>query len=797
MGTAESDITTLQNLYNSLQQSAPQVIQPTDTWPVANPSTTVIYRVIDRTNTPPQYYSDYMWNGTAMVLMATYNNAVDNVPTENSNNLVKSGGVFNCFNGRLYEFNIDPNNPVVMVDGASYSGDAISRTTRIEVKEGDTFEYKLANAANGYIITAFDANGDRVKDRCIIGNLSVVKGTYLVTSGVKYIQACNRESISTIKLLKVQSLYDGQHDANYMFANGIDIQHGFNTFSDNPIVMVNGDQYTGDSVSRTFKIGVKKGDVFLYKLYNHANTYSIIAYDNNGNVLQNVSLVGAEKLVEDKFIIPDGVSFIQACNWPALSASYSLKKLGLVDGMRSLASELKDINDDNVIYVAKTGNDTNEGNIDSPVLTINEALSRTKGDSSTILISEGDYRETINPNLINSNKTSIRAIDETSIVRILGSEQVTIEATEYANIYKATVPSMPVVTYTQNIYKVYVLGINSHQIEADEAYPQMCGAKYRLPFLRFFHFPSVFADVSSLSDAIDILSDHLDDEYMYYDISDNKVYIASRENLTSKKLEVYSRPVLNKYTKNNARIIDVEFENIDFYFSKETLTENEWGFNSVIMKSCKFYSFTYSNAPWFGTYNRYNFCESADAGMDGFASAMDTSLSELSKSLFTIYNNCWGHDNYDDGYSHHRRGRVIHNGCLSSYNVNEGFVYANGSQAEFYGCIAYKNGGHGFSAVAGSDDGRINTSILCVDCISEQNASGYEGQDAIAMDILLRLISCKSIDNPIGYYIKGGNVHGIKMICINCTTENDTVSKKIDNGTQEDMIVINTGDALT
>lgn len=98
-GTAEqvtqlqSDVETLRALYEALQQSAPEIIQPSDTWPVASPSEGVIYRVIDRANTPPQYYSDYMWNGTAMVLMATYDNAIDDEPTAGSNNLVKSGGV--------------------------------------------------------------------------------------------------------------------------------------------------------------------------------------------------------------------------------------------------------------------------------------------------------------------------------------------------------------------------------------------------------------------------------------------------------------------------------------------------------------------------------------------------------------------------------------------------------------------------------------------------------------------------------------------------------------------------------
>lgn len=96
VSTNADDIAALQALYNALQQSAPEIIQPTDTWPVANPSTTVIYRVIDRVNTPPQYYSDYMFKAddlTTPVLMATYNNAIDPRPKKASQNLVTSGGV--------------------------------------------------------------------------------------------------------------------------------------------------------------------------------------------------------------------------------------------------------------------------------------------------------------------------------------------------------------------------------------------------------------------------------------------------------------------------------------------------------------------------------------------------------------------------------------------------------------------------------------------------------------------------------------------------------------------------------
>ena len=49
-------------------------------------------------------YSDYGWNGSQFVLMATYNNAIDDVPMSGSDNLVKSGGVANSiFEGNILQ----------------------------------------------------------------------------------------------------------------------------------------------------------------------------------------------------------------------------------------------------------------------------------------------------------------------------------------------------------------------------------------------------------------------------------------------------------------------------------------------------------------------------------------------------------------------------------------------------------------------------------------------------------------------------------------------------------------------
>ena len=80
-------IDTLQSAYQSLSQSAIEVV---DTLPQTGKANK-IYRLVGTTS-----YSDYMYNTDDLntpILMATYNNAIENEPTPGSNNLVKSGGV--------------------------------------------------------------------------------------------------------------------------------------------------------------------------------------------------------------------------------------------------------------------------------------------------------------------------------------------------------------------------------------------------------------------------------------------------------------------------------------------------------------------------------------------------------------------------------------------------------------------------------------------------------------------------------------------------------------------------------
>lgn len=86
----DSTLANLQSLYNGLTQSNIVIVEASS-WPLATLEENTIYRVAGSSS-----YSDYIYNGTTAVLMATYDNAIDSVPTANSDNLVKSGGVYNA-----------------------------------------------------------------------------------------------------------------------------------------------------------------------------------------------------------------------------------------------------------------------------------------------------------------------------------------------------------------------------------------------------------------------------------------------------------------------------------------------------------------------------------------------------------------------------------------------------------------------------------------------------------------------------------------------------------------------------
>ena len=216
VSTNTADIAQLRALYEALTQSGLVIIQPTDTWPVVDPEENVIYRVIDRVNTPPESYSDYMWNGTAMVLMATYDNAIDPAPTAGSNNPVASDGVLNYVstNGSAYDISA-ANSGTAYADLAAALGTYGENVPEAVRKGGMSIRF-VSSSDNKYVqwrymgtsIAAADftnvANWQGADDEPIAGSDNLVKsnGVWKTSPSHLFVQG----TIRTSNIEKAESL---------------------------------------------------------------------------------------------------------------------------------------------------------------------------------------------------------------------------------------------------------------------------------------------------------------------------------------------------------------------------------------------------------------------------------------------------------------------------------------------------------------------------------------------------------------------------------------------------------------
>lgn len=205
VSTNETDISNLQQLYNNLQQSKPV---PVTALPSTGQQLDVIYRVAGSTS-----YSDYMWNGSTWVLMATYNNAIDGVPTSGSDNLVKSGGVNNAINqvvqGQMYKFYIldyiiDKDNGKYREGKGIYIKVNANEAARIE--SSSRFQYALLLNINNMAVgnnASFDTEySSSVVDRTSGG----VEPFSVKNNGYLYIRESDLSLPSVIKVNKIDYL---------------------------------------------------------------------------------------------------------------------------------------------------------------------------------------------------------------------------------------------------------------------------------------------------------------------------------------------------------------------------------------------------------------------------------------------------------------------------------------------------------------------------------------------------------------------------------------------------------------
>ena len=210
-----SSIDTLTAAYAGLTQS--------DIVVGAKPTTgevNTIYRVPGTTT-----YTDWMWNGTSWVEMATYSNAIDDVPTANSNNLVKSGGVYATELKATYCKNVidehvivdaedidgkevaEVDDDIYIIHGTGATYDAATGTaktwlitnngyTKIHVKTGAPSQNtNITDAVSFFTGSTISTSNYMNESVANTGNNSVSEGDYLVPAHCKLIVVSTKKSV--------------------------------------------------------------------------------------------------------------------------------------------------------------------------------------------------------------------------------------------------------------------------------------------------------------------------------------------------------------------------------------------------------------------------------------------------------------------------------------------------------------------------------------------------------------------------------------------------------------------------
>lgn len=317
-----------------------------------------VYRVSNWNGTQqdPTVYSEYAWNGTQYKLLDVKDYGVDNEPTAGSDNLVKSGGVWNQF--QSVEVNI--NNELTGVIDFTNSEDRVwytvagektyntnrKRTSFIPVKLGDIFKYYLNNTTTVYEVCALDKDFNLIPSQSVVGSGTVSERTYIVSdASVCYLIFCDHQ---------VNNPYCRKND---YFLKRIDARF---TTVDNEFTTVNG------GLSEIKEQAFEKLEVFdktaVRRNYSikSSSPYSIIEY--NGIIISDFIDIRKFKKIVYSGITTNGAVFARLSETAEDNSDSMLIPIA-ASGTIDITSEMSEY--PYLVMDVYRGNDADTANLDS------------------------------------------------------------------------------------------------------------------------------------------------------------------------------------------------------------------------------------------------------------------------------------------------------------------------------------------------------------------------------------------------------------------------------------------------
>jgi len=165
--TQNTKISALEDAYRGLTESD-VIVGPR---PSSGQQANVIYREPDQEHTPPQFYCDYMWYNNAWVLMAQYDNGIDNNPTPGSNNLVKSSGVYN----NMGAFDVSVYNGGTIYQSLSAALNAVPQAMQTG---GMSIKFVQEVTPSQYSVVKTEGETTQPTGTALVTDPNIISGTY-------------------------------------------------------------------------------------------------------------------------------------------------------------------------------------------------------------------------------------------------------------------------------------------------------------------------------------------------------------------------------------------------------------------------------------------------------------------------------------------------------------------------------------------------------------------------------------------------------------------------------------------
>lgn len=501
-------------------------------------------------------------------------------------------------------------------------------------------------------------------------------------------------------------------------------------------------------------------------LYYDSSVYKCmcVGYDVNGNVVGYVGYYEGSTPV--RFSELYGIDNYAKCRYElrrkdgaTISGSEGLALYVIEDVSRGDGNSVK--------YVSASGSDDGDGTSANPYATVNKALSE---GAETIMVSGGNYYQTINLGLSSSSIIEIRSADKTERPAfyapdsLIGMSETKTDG--YTKVYQLDTNK----SFTSSNTWIFQDGAPDADtlISDGERHPLERGASHRCEDTKIAK-----CDASSLAAALTEI-DGSDEYKWFYD--SGTLYFSRPMAVTS------DNPICGSFGTpmfaNAGRAVRLIVSGI----KSKYMSFNVVNTSTSEVIDCKA-SNVFANGAF--VYNgsvgvKFIRCEASrcfkGATGDGFNAHSVKTGDARSKQTTCTLEDCWSHDNNDDGYSDHERSETTIIGGLFEWNGKGGVTPSYGSHCTCYNvCSRHNYNGFYYTGVAAEDEGGMYGQMACYGCISENNTRGDSGcgylVDGSGNSAVL--VGCKSIGNVYGY--KASSVGNLRLV--DCGSLNDNTEK--------------------